>query len=236
MNKPLNNYKEVQIQIKRCRDTFESLLSEKLNLIRASAPLIVSESSGLNDQLTGVQQSISFYVDDLSENVEIVQSLAKWKRVALKKYNIPIYEGIYTNMNAIRKDEILDNTHSIYVDQWDWEARINKKDRNLDMLKKYVDAIYECIFLTKEKLCSLYPTLTNNLPKEVKYFSSQELEDKFPNEKPEQREYIASKEYGAIFIIGIGAKLKSGKVHDSRSPDYDDWKLNGDLILWNQSI
>ncbi|MGL4948603.1 MAG: aspartate--ammonia ligase [Mycoplasma sp.] len=236
MKELVNDYKLVQSQIKEIRDSFEDVLANKLNLIRASAPIIVSQSSGLNDRLSGIENAIDFYVPNLNENLEIVQSLAKWKRVALKKYKIPPHEGIYTNMNALRKDETLDNIHSIYVDQWDWEARINLNDRNITFLRTYVENIYSAILTIFNKINEKYKININKLPEKIKFISSQELEDAFPKFTSKEREHEAAKKYGAIFIHGIGNTLKSGKPHDSRSPDYDDWDLNGDLILWSDAL
>ncbi|MGL4950765.1 MAG: aspartate--ammonia ligase, partial [Mycoplasma sp.] len=236
MKSSINEYKLIQNQIKETRTIFEELLSVKLNLIRASAPLFVLQSSGINDRLNGVEHAIDFYVNDLDENLEIVQSLAKWKRVAIKKYQLGINEGIYTNMNAIRKDETLDAIHSLYVDQWDWEARINKNDRTIETLKHYVTLIYDAIFETKSIMCEKYHSLKNDLPSKIKFITSQELELLYPEIETKEREREIAKKYGAVFIIGIGDKLKSGFPHDSRSPDYDDWKLNGDLILWDEKI
>ncbi|HOA81377.1 MAG TPA: aspartate--ammonia ligase [Defluviitaleaceae bacterium] len=219
--------------IKELKDFFEDTLAEDLNLLRVSAPLFVRRKSGLNDDLSGIEKAVSFEVKGIGgEIVEIVHSLAKWKRMALKKYNFSVGEGLYTDMNAIRKDEDLDNLHSIYVDQWDWEKIIRKEDRNIDTLKEIVIKIYG-VFKKAEKFVSdLYPSIKPILPEEITFMTSQELEDKYPTLSPKEREDAAAKEHGAIFVIGIGDKLNSGEKHDSRSPDYDDWTLNGDILFW----
>nr|WP_311459895.1 aspartate--ammonia ligase [uncultured Capnocytophaga sp.] len=220
--------------IKRIKDFFETELSKALNLSRISAPLFVKNSTGLNDNLNGVERPVSFQMKDAPEDtIEIVHSLAKWKRLALKRYAIGVGEGIYTDMNAIRRDETLDNTHSIYVDQWDWEKIITKEQRTLAYLEETVRKIYK-VFLATEAVITLeYPLLTPFLPKEITFITSQELEHKYPNLSPSQREQRFAKEKGAIFIMQIGGALLSGEKHDGRAPDYDDWQLNGDLILWN---
>ena len=220
--------------IKRIKDFFETELSKALNLSRISAPLFVKNTTGLNDNLNGVERPVSFQMKEAPEDtIEIVHSLAKWKRLALKRYAIGIGEGIYTDMNAIRRDETLDNTHSIYVDQWDWEKIITKEQRTLAYLEETVRKIYK-VFLATEAVITLeYPLLTPFLPKEITFITSQELEHKYPNLSASQREQYFAKEKGAIFIMQIGDALLSGKKHDGRAPDYDDWQLNGDLILWN---
>lgn len=228
--------KETQIAIKKIKDFFETELAEKLNLTRVSSPLIVTKSSGLNDNLTGKEKPVSFNIKKYNKEVEIVQSLAKWKRVALKRYNFKIYEGLYTDMNAIRPDETLDNTHSLYVDQWDWEKIISKDDRTKAYLKKVVEDIFEVFKSTESYINSYYPFLENKLPDKIYFIDSQDLENKFPKKDPEEREYLIAKKYGAVFIMRIGEKLKSGKPHDYRAPDYDDWKLNGDIIFYNSIL
>ena len=221
--------------IKRIKDFFETELSKALNLSRISAPLFVKNTTGLNDNLNGVERPVSFQMKEAPEDtIEIVHSLAKWKRLALKRYAIGVGEGIYTDMNAIRRDETLDNTHSIYVDQWDWEKIITKEQRTLAYLEETVRKIYK-VFLATEAVITLeYPLLTPFLPKEITFITSQELEHKYPNLSASQREQHFAKEKGAIFIMQIGDALLSGEKHDGRAPDYDDWQLNGDLSLMQQ--
>ncbi len=230
----MKDLRETQIAIKEIKDYFENRLAEELNLIRVSAPLFVRANSGLNDDLTGREKAVSFEMRKYGEDLEIVQSLAKWKRLALKSYGFKPYEGIYTDMDAIRPDELLDATHSIYVDQWDWEKVIEKEDRNLDYLKATVKAIYRAFKDTESFLDSLYPgKWSKKLPAEISFISSQELEDLYPDLEAEEREFMAAKSHGAIFIYGIGSRLDSGSPHDFRAPDYDDWNLNGDIIFWD---
>lgn len=224
---------ETQIAIKRIKDYFEKSLSEQLNLTRVSAPLFVTTDTGLNDYLNGVERPVSFDVKSIEgKRVEIVQSLAKWKRMALYKYGFKPYEGLYTDMNAIRRDEDLDNIHSIYVDQWDWEKIIMKEDRNIDFLKDCVRKIYKAFKNTERCMQGIYKDYEEILPDEITFITSQELEDMYPDKSPKERENAIAKEKGAVFITGIGGKLKSGKRHDGRSPDYDDWMLNGDILFW----
>ena len=228
------NPKETQIAIKEIKDFFERKLAEKLNLMRVSAPLFVTPESGLNDDLSGVEKAVSFQMGKYDQNIEIVQSLAKWKRLALKWYDFGIDEGIYTDMNAIRPDEYLDSTHSIYVDQWDWEKVIKKEDRTDEYLVQIVKNIYEGFKDTENHINNLYPGMFQyKLPESIKFITSQELEDMYPDETSEERENIVAKKYGAVFIKKIGHLLKSGETHGTRSPDYDDWNLNGDIIFWN---
>lgn len=227
------NLKETEIAIKKIKDYFESRLALELNLIRVSAPLIVRPETGINDNLNGIERPVSFDIKSIENaKVEIVQSLAKWKRMALKRYGFKSNEGLYTDMNAIRGDEDLDNLHSIYVDQWDWEKVIDKKDRNIETLKKTVMNIYQVFKETEAYICTIYPNYEKILPQEIYFITSQELEDLYPDFSPKQREDAIAKDKGAVFIMQIGGKLKSGKPHDGRSPDYDDWKLNGDIIFW----
>ena len=205
-----------------------------MNLIRVSAPLFVRPESGLNDNLSGVEKPVSFKMRKYGENIEIVQSLAKWKRLALKSYEFNIDEGIYTDMNAIRPDEVLDNIHSIYVDQWDWEKVISKENRTYKYLITIVDNIYEIFKETEKYINNIYPKMfIDKLPERIKVITSQELENLYPNESLENREHLIAKKYGAVFISKIGHLLESGKPHGTRSPDYDDWNLNGDIIFWN---
>ncbi|NLM11382.1 MAG: aspartate--ammonia ligase [Clostridiaceae bacterium] len=223
---------ETEVAIKLLKDFFEDELAKKLNLVRVSAPLFVRPESGLNDNLNGVERPVSFDVKCMGADVEIVHSLAKWKRMALKKYGFSIGQGLYTDMNAIRRDEQLDNLHSIYVDQWDWEKIIEKTDRNKDFLKLIVKQIFEVFKSTEDFICEKYPQVPRNLPDEIFFISTQELEDLFPDLTPEQREHEIAKEKKAVFIMEIGDKLRSGKRHDGRAPDYDDWHLNGDILFW----
>ncbi len=227
------NVKDTEIAIKLIKDYFERGLAKELNLIRVSAPLFVRPESGLNDDLNGVERPVSFAVKGIgNKKVEIVHSLAKWKRKALYKYGFNMGEGLYTDMDAIRRDEDLDNLHSIYVDQWDWEKIISKEERNLDTLKNIVRKIYRVFKDTEEYLYQVYPCFEPFLPEEISFISAQELEDLYPQNTPEERENLIAKKHGAVFIIGIGHKLNSGASHDGRAPDYDDWSLNGDIIFW----
>lgn len=226
--------RETQVAIKLIKDYFERKLSSKLNLMRVSAPLFVKPESGLNDNLTGVEKAVSFKMRKYDEDVEIVQSLAKWKRLALKGYGFKIGEGLYTDMDAIRPDEVLDPTHSLYVDQWDWEKIISVEDRNQEYLFNTVKDIYTVFKRTEDYINSMYPgSFKRKLPDEITFITSQELEDLYPNKSPDEREHLITEENGAVFIMKIGHKLKSGESHGSRSPDYDDWNLNGDIVFWN---
>ena len=229
---------EAQIAIKLIKDTFERKLAEKLNLIRVSAPLMVPSNTGINDMLNGYERPVEFEMKETHKNLQIVQSLAKWKRIALKKYGFQKGSGLYTDMNAIRRDEETDNIHSIYVDQWDWEKVISKEERTMEFLKKTVEEIYEAFKLTQEVLIKTYPEkqLTRTVPDKISFITSQELEDLYPGKTPKERENLIAKEKGAVFISQIGKKLKSGTSHDGRSPDYDDWELNGDIILWYEPL
>jgi aspartate--ammonia ligase len=223
-----------EIAIKELKDHFEDQLSSMLNLIKVSAPLLVSEGRGVNDNLNGVERVVSFDAFDIKNSqIEIVQSLAKWKRIALARYGFVIGEGLYTNMNAIRRDEILDNLHSIYVDQWDWEKVIAKEQRNLVTLKTEVQKIYKAMKSVERYMYEFHPALKPILPDNIYFVTTQELENLYPTLTPRQREDTITKEYGAVFIMQIGGVLCSGQKHDGRSPDYDDWTLNGDLLFWN---
>lgn len=225
---------ETEHAIKMIKDFFESELAKNLDLIRVSAPLFVKRKSGLNDNLNGVETPVWFKLrHDNNDIVEIVHSLAKWKRMALAKYGFHKQKGLYTDMNAIRADEEFDNTHSVYVDQWDWEKVIDRKDRNTSYLKDTVRNIYDVFLKTEELVVSTYNNYKPFLPKEIVFIDSQELENLYPALPPEDREAEIAKEKGAVFIMKIGGELKSGKKHGGRAPDYDDWDLNGDLILWN---
>ncbi len=227
------NLLETQIAIKYLKDKFEELLAKKLNLVRVSAPLFVDKNTGLNDNLNGVEETVSFMIGD--KTIEIVQSLAKWKRKALKDYGFPKETGLYTDMNAIRKDEQMDRLHSIYVDQWDWEKIIDENDRNLKYLFKTVNHIYSVIYkvanISEKKWGFSY-----NLPKKIFKISTKQLEKLYPNKSPKEREYLITKQYRAVFIYQIGWPLKNKLPHDGRAADYDDWKLNGDIILFDDAI
>lgn len=225
---------ETQKAIRALRHRFEENLCDGLNLSRASAPLFVKKGSGLNDDLNGVERPVSFDILESGEVVEVVHSLAKWKRMALKKYGFKMHTGLYTDMNAIRRDEHCDNIHSLYVDQWDWEKIISKEDRNTEYLKDTVYRIYAAILNTADGVERLYPELENYLPRKIKFVSTFELEEKYPDLSPKERENKAAKEFGAIFLTQIGGRLKNGEKHDGRAPDYDDWNLNGDIIVYNK--
>ena len=229
---------EAQIAIKLIKDTFERKLAEKLNLTRVSAPLMVPSDTGVNDMLNGYERPVEFEVKETHRNLQIIQSLAKWKRIALKRYGFQQGTGLYTDMNAIRRDEETDNIHSIYVDQWDWEKIIKKEERTTEYLQKTVQDIFEVFKLTEEVLINAYPEkkLKRTLPDKISFITSQELENLYPEKRPKEREHLIAKEKGAVFISQIGKKLKSGNTHDGRSPDYDDWELNGDIILWYEPL
>lgn len=225
--------RETEIAIKLVKDYFERVLAEELNLTRVSAPLFVRPESGLNDNLNGVERPVSFGIKEQGDKeVEIVHSLAKWKRQALKRYGFHSGEGLYTDMNAIRRDEDTDNIHSIFVDQWDWEKIISKEERNPETLKATVQKVYTALKRTESYIASQYNYIHEFLPAEISFITSQELEDMYPDCTPKEREYKIAKLKGAIFIMQIGDKLASGEKHDSRAPDYDDWKLNGDIIVY----
>ena len=218
--------------LKEIKTIFEKELSEALNLTRISAPLFVSRESGLNDDLNGVERPVSFDVKATGEVAEVVHSLAKWKRYALAKYRFGVRFGLYTDMNAIRRDEDLDNLHSIYVDQWDWEAVIRRDDRTIEFLQATVKKIYAALQATAHAICTEYPALDNYLSDEIGFVTTQQLEDMYPGLTPKQRETAYVREHGSTFVMQIGGKLRSGKKHDGRAPDYDDWSLNGDIILY----
>lgn len=223
---------ETEVHIKKIKDFFESTLSERLSLTRVSAPLFVDSQSGLNDNLNGVERPVVFDLLATGENVEIVHSLAKWKRMSLHRYNFQVGDGLYTDMNAIRRDEELDNLHSVYVDQWDWEKVIKKEDRNEEYLKDIVIKIYKVFKKTQEFVDKNLMKVENPLPNEIHFITTQELEDIYPNFTSKEREDEICREFGAVFIMKIGGTLKSGEKHDGRSPDYDDWNLNGDILFW----
>lgn len=226
--------KDTEKAIELLRDYFQDKFSKKLNLHRVSAPLFVSADSGLNDGLSGTEKAVSFDVTAVpNSNCEIVHSLAKWKRMALGKYGYNVGEGIYTNMNAIRRQEaVLDNLHSVYVDQWDWEKILLADNRNFDFLKNIVRDIYSVIYDTACYVESVFPQIKNNLVKDIYFITSEELLAKYPNMSTKDRENLITKEYGAVFIMQIGEKLSNGEPHDLRAPDYDDWMLNGDIMVW----
>jgi aspartate--ammonia ligase len=231
--KPSLTVIETENAIKLLKDHFEQELAKELNIARVSAPLFVRPETGLNDNLNGIERAVTFDVKGIdSASVEIVQSLAKWKRMALKKYGFKTEEGLYTDMNAIRRDEDLDNLHSVYVDQWDWEKVLDRQDRNLEYLKGTVRKIFQAIKSTEGFITGKYPSLSKYLPDDIYFITTQELEDLYPHLTPKQREDAISKEKKAVFIMQIGGMLKSGIKHDGRAPDYDDWSLNGDIVLW----
>ena len=225
---------ETQSVIRSLRHKFEECLCDALNLSRVSAPLFVKKGSGLNDDLNGVERPVRFDILETGEEVEVVHSLAKWKRMALGKYGFKMHTGLYTDMNAIRRDETVDNIHSLYVDQWDWEKVISKEDRNIDYLKDTVRRIYAAIIAAADYIERKYPCLDNYLPREISFVTASELEERYPELTPKERESAAAKEYGAFFLMGIGGRLKNGQKHDGRAPDYDDWSLNGDIIVYNR--
>ena len=224
--------RQTEVAIKEVKDFFERDLAAELNLTRVSAPLFVEPSTGLNDNLNGVERPVDFDVRETGKRVEIVHSLAKWKRYALKRYGFKHGEGLYTDMTAIRRDEELDNIHSIYVDQWDWERIISREERNTETLKKIVRLVYEAIKKTENRMQGLYSYIKPILPDEITFVTTQELEDLYPDKPPKERETEYSREKGAIFVMQIGGALRSGERHDGRAPDYDDWTLNGDIIVY----
>lgn len=232
----LLNLKDTQVAIKAAKDYFETNLARELHLTRVSAPLFVDPATGLNDDLNGVERPVEFDVKETGTKLQIVHSLAKWKRYALREYGFSVDEGLYTDMNAIRRDEDTDNIHSIYVDQWDWEKVIAKSDRTLSTLKQTVKKIYNVFKMTEKYINSLFTQLEPRLPEDVTFMTAQELEDMYPDLTPKEREHRAVKMNGAIFIMKIGDTLKSGEKHDGRAPDYDDWELNGDLIFYDELL
>lgn len=230
---PVLSIKETQEAIKYIRDTFQREFGKELNLERVSAPLFVTKSSGLNDNLNGVERTVSFDLKDMpGEELEVVQSLAKWKRMALHEYGFKPGEGLYTNMNAIRRDEKLDNIHSCYVDQWDWEKVIRKEERTEEVLKEVVRSIFKVIKHMEHEVWYKYPEAVNHLPDSIYFINSQELLDMYPDKTPKERENLIAKEKGCVFVMRIGDKLSNGENHDGRAPDYDDWQLNGDILFW----
>ena len=232
---PLSVY-EMQRAIEFIKSNFQSNLGHALNLRRVSAPLYVDENSGLNDNLSGVERPVSFDIPDVGTNAQVVHSLAKWKRLALKRYAFHAGKGLFTDMNAIRRDEEVDNIHSIYVDQWDWEKIITEEDRTVEYLKRTVRDIVGAICETADALNVAFPSLKTKLCRDVTFITTQELEDKYPDLTPKEREHAICREYKTVFLMQIGRKLRSGKPHDSRAPDYDDWDLNGDILFWNDVL
>ena len=231
--KPVLDLRETQVAIKEIKDFFQRELAKQLNLTRVSAPLFVLPESGLNDNLNGVERPVSFGIlEQKDRKAEIVHSLAKWKRQALKEYGFQEGEGLYTDMSAIRRDEDTDNIHSIYVDQWDWEKIISKKDRTRETLESIVRSVYKALKVTEDYMAYEYEYIGRYLPENITFVTTQELEDMYPDCTPKEREYKIAKLHGAVFIEQIGDKMKSGEKHDGRAPDYDDWKLNGDILVY----
>ena len=234
---PKLDVRKTQEAIKYIRDTFQKEFGKEMHLERISAPLFVPKSSGLNDDLNGVERKVSFDMKALpDEEIEVVQSLAKWKRMALWRYGFQPGEGLYTNMNAIRRDEELDNLHSAYVDQWDWERVIRKEDRTEETLKECVRTIFKIIKHMEHEVWYKYPEAVYHLPDEIHFIDSEALRKKYPNLEPHERENEACRDYGCVFIMRIGEKLGDGKPHDGRAPDYDDWQLNGDIMFWFEPL
>lgn len=227
------NLHDTQIAIKTVKDFFQNLLSQRLNLSRVSAPLFVDPDSGLNDNLNGVERPVTFDIKEQNgREAEVVQSLAKWKRYALKKYGFSDGEGLYTDMNAIRRDEITDNIHSIFVDQWDWEKIIKKDDRTIATLMDTVKVVYKCLRKTEKYMAIQYDYIEEILPHDIFFVTTQELADMFPDNTPKEREYYIAKAKGAVCIMKIGDVLENGERHDGRAPDYDDWSLNADIVVY----
>ncbi|MBS1399559.1 MAG: aspartate--ammonia ligase [Clostridia bacterium] len=228
--------RETERAIKAVKDGFERSLAERLNLERITAPLFLEKDSGLNDDLNGIERKVEFELKETKTSCEVVQSLAKWKRMALYRYGFKADEGLYTDMNAIRRDDDMDNIHSVFVDQWDWERVITKEERNLGFLKMIVQRIVDAVIDTHNQIKRAFPALTRTLDREIFYITAQELEDKYPRLSPKEREYAVSREHHTVFLMQIGGALKSGIRHDGRAPDYDDWTLNGDLLFWNDLL
>ncbi len=228
--------RETQHAIKYIKDLFQQALSFALTLDRVTAPLIVQKGSGINDDLNGIERKVEFSIKEIENDAEVVQSLAKWKRMALYRYKYNAGEGIYTDMNAIRRDDDTDNVHSIFVDQWDWEKVISREERNVEFLKDAVTAIVKAIAFTKRKVNLRYPELKTKICDTPFFITAQELEDLYPDKSGKERERLITKEHRTVFIMQIGGKLKSGQPHDGRAPDYDDWTLNGDLLFWDEVL
>ena len=224
---------ELQRAIELIKAEFQKNLAQKLNLHRVSAPLFVDGATGLNDNLNGVERPVSFDIPDVGTNGQVVHSLAKWKRLALKQYEFPVHTGLYTDMNAIRRDEVVDNLHSIYVDQWDWEKHIDRADRNVQYLRDTVRDIVDAICDTSAQLRKAFPVLSFRPDRDVYFITSQELADRFPDLTPSERETEICRLHRTVFLMQIGKKLSNGQPHDGRAPDYDDWELNGDILMWN---
>ena len=233
---PALNLYDTQRAIGTVKRLFADTLCATLNLYRVSAPLFLEASTGLNDDLNGVERKVTFDIKDSGTEAQVVQSLAKWKRYALGRYGYPVGKGLYTDMNAIRRDEMTDNFHSIYVDQWDWEKVIRREDRNLDFLKETVRRIHHALFITSEKLRNAFPEIDVKLPEEVCFITTRELEALYPDLAPAAREEAFVREHGAAFFMQIGWPLESGMPHDGRAPDYDDWSLNGDLVYYHKVL
>ena len=244
--KPLLDIKQTELGIKKIKDFFQGSLSAELRLRRVTAPLFVLQGTGINDDLNGIERPVTFPIKDLGDRkAEVVHSLAKWKRMMLADYNIDAGFGLYTDMNAIRPDEELDNLHSLYVDQWDWERHMTREERNIEFLKDVVSRIYSVMVRTEYVVYEMYPHIKPILPEKITFIHSEELRQLYPDLTPKEREAEISKKYGAVFIMGIGGPLGDGKIHDGRAPDYDDWTtpgekgyagLNGDIIVWNSVI
>lgn len=227
---------DTQKAIKLIKDTFENRLAENLGLTRVSAPLFVSQNSGLNDNLNGIERPVHFDIKEMNEEYEIVHSLAKWKRMALAEYGFHMHEGLYTDMNAIRRDEDMDNLHSIYVDQWDWEKIIAAEERTVETLKETVQTIVHTLKETENILVSKFPTITPFVSEDITFITTQELEDMYPDKRPKERENLFCQEHQTVFIMKIGDVLNSGEKHDGRAPDYDDWSLNGDILVYDNVL
>lgn len=244
--KPLLDIKQTELGIKKIKDFFQGSLSAELRLRRVTAPLFVLQGTGINDDLNGIERPVTFPIKDLGDRkAEVVHSLAKWKRMMLADYNIDAGFGLYTDMNAIRPDEELDNLHSLYVDQWDWERHMTREERNIEFLKDVVSRIYSVMVRTEYVVYEMYPHIKPILPEKITFIHSEELRQLYPDLTPKERETEISQKYGAVFIMGIGGPLGDGKIHDGRAPDYDDWTtpgekgyagLNGDIIVWNSVI
>ena len=233
----LGSVEATEKAIKCVKDMFQENLSAQLALLRVTAPMVVLSGTGINDDLNGVERPVGFPIKSMGERrAEVVHSLAKWKRMKLAEMEVPVGRGIYTDMNALRPDEELDNLHSLYVDQWDWEKVIRREDRNREFLKKVVRRIYEAVKVTENKLYVEFPQLGLQLPEEIQFIDSEELLQRYPGLDAKQREARIAKEAGAVFIMGIGGKLSDGKPHDLRAADYDDWSLNGDIVIWNEVL
>lgn len=227
---------ETERAIKLAKDTFERKLADALCLTRVSAPLFVRPETGLNDDLNGVERPVQFDILNIGADVQIVQSLAKWKRMALGSYGFAPGVGLYTDMNAIRRDEELDNLHSVYVDQWDWELVVTPAERNTEKLETAVRAIWGALVETQSVICNAFPVISRYFSPDITFITTQELEDRWPELSPKQREDAAAREHGAVFLSQIGGALKSGQPHDGRAPDYDDWTLNGDILIWYEPL